>query len=59
MSFNDNGVVSNVERFGLEKGQVVTLSRRVTESKVKGIGFLRQLMGSIGRVNAGQVLGNN
>jgi len=59
VSFNDNGVVTNVERFGLEKGQVVTLSRRVTESKVKGIGFLRQLMGSIGRINAGQVLGDN
>ncbi|WP_051856297.1 outer membrane protein assembly factor BamE [Thioclava atlantica] len=59
VSFTNNGVVSNVERFGLEKGHVVPLSRRVTESNVKGIGFIRQLLGSIGRVSAGQVLGNN
>lgn len=58
ISFNDKGVVSNVERFGLEQGQVVTLSRRVTESNVKGISFIRQLLGSIGRVNAGQLLGS-
>ncbi|WP_420804617.1 outer membrane protein assembly factor BamE [Thioclava pacifica] len=59
ISFNDKGVVTNVERFGLEQGQVVTLSRRVTESNVKGISFIRQLLGSIGRVNAGQLLGGN
>ena len=59
ISFNDKGVVSNVERFGLAQGEVVPLSRRVTESNVKGIGFIRQLLGSIGRVNAGQILGDN
>lgn len=59
ISFTNKGVVSNVERFGMEKGEVVTLSRRVTESNVKGIGFIRQLMGSIGRVSAGQLLGKN
>ncbi|KPQ14077.1 MAG: hypothetical protein HLUCCO18_16175, partial [Rhodobacteraceae bacterium HLUCCO18] len=42
---------SNVERFGLEDGNVVALSRRVTDSNVQGIGFLRQLLGNLGRIN--------
>ncbi len=51
VSFDSRGVVSNVERFGLEDGNVVALSRRVTDSNVQGIGFLRQLMGNLGRIN--------
>lgn len=56
ISFDEAGVVQNVERFGLERGEVVVLSRRVTESNVKGVGFLRQLLGNLGNFNAGQVL---
>lgn len=51
ISFADNGVVQNVERFGLERGQVVPLSRRVTTSAVSDNSFLRQLLGNIGRFN--------
>jgi len=51
ISFDQQGVVSNVERFGLEDGNVVALSRRVTDSNVQGIGFLRQLLGNLGRIN--------
>lgn len=51
ISFNDKGVVENIERFGLEDGQVVVLERRVTDSNIKGVGFLRQLFGSFGRIN--------
>lgn len=56
VSFDDKGVVSNVERFGLDKGRVVVISRRVTESNIKGIGFLRQLMGNLGRISAGNLV---
>jgi outer membrane protein assembly factor BamE (lipoprotein component of BamABCDE complex) len=56
ISFDDKGVVENVERFGLEKGEVVVISRRVTDSNIKGVGFLRQLLGNIGNFNAGQFL---
>lgn len=56
ISFDDKGVVKNVERFGLEKGQVVVISRRVTESGVKGVGLVRQLLGNIGNFTAGQFL---
>jgi outer membrane protein assembly factor BamE (lipoprotein component of BamABCDE complex) len=46
ISFDDDGVVENVERFGLERGQVVVLERRVTDSNIDGISFLRQLFGN-------------
>ncbi len=58
ISFDGSDVVQNIERFGLEKGRPVTLSRRVTSSSVEGKGFLRQLMGNLGRFNAGQMLNN-
>ncbi|MEZ5746714.1 MAG: outer membrane protein assembly factor BamE [Paracoccaceae bacterium] len=58
ISFDDKGVVENVERFGLEDGQVIVLSRRVTSSSIKGMGFLRQLLGNIGNISAGQIFGN-
>lgn len=54
ISFTTADMVANVERFGLERGQVVVLSRRVTDSNIKGIGFIRQMMGNIGNILPGQ-----
>ncbi len=56
VTFTEEGVVENVERFGLEEGKVVALSRRVTDSNIKGIGFIRQLLGNIGNISAGDFL---
>lgn len=56
ISFNEAGIVTNIERFGLERGQVVVLSRRVTDSGVASLGLVRQLMGNVGRVQAGELL---
>lgn len=56
VSFAENGQVENIERFGLEDGQVVALSRRVTTSNTRGIGFLRQLFSNIGNFNGGDLL---
>ena len=56
ITFTEEGVVENVERFGLENGKVVALSRRVTQSNIKGIGFIRQLLGSLGKLNAKDLL---
>ena len=56
ITYTPEGVVENVERFGLEKGQVVALSRRVTKPNVKSAGFLRQLFGNLGRVNTENLL---
>jgi outer membrane protein assembly factor BamE (lipoprotein component of BamABCDE complex) len=56
ISFADSGVVENIERFGLEKGRIVPISRRVTESNIKSDGFLRQLFGNVGGLSTGQLV---
>ena len=52
ISFTPEGIVENIERFGLEKGRIVPLSRRVTTTNIKGKSVLSQIFGNIGRVNA-------
>ncbi len=59
ISFDAAGTVANVERFGLERGRVVPISRRVTETNVRGQGFLRQLFGNIGNFNPADFFGGN
>jgi len=56
ISFDDQGVVRNIERFGLEQGQVVALSRRVTDDGISDTSFLRQLFGALGNFDAGTLL---
>lgn len=56
ISFDDQGVVENVEYFGLERGEVVVISRRVTRSSVKGLGIVRQLLSNVGNFSAGQFI---
>lgn len=56
ITFDEAGVLQNIERFGLEDGRVVALSRRVTESGVTDTTFLRQLLGNIGRIGPEGVL---
>jgi hypothetical protein len=43
-----------VERYGIENGQVVLLSRRVTDANTAGVGFLQQLFGNLGRIDPAQ-----
>jgi len=56
ITFTDAGVVENVERFGLAEGRVVPLSRRVTDSNIRGVSFLTQLFSSFGQFRAGDFL---
>ncbi|WP_377506154.1 outer membrane protein assembly factor BamE [Octadecabacter sp. R77987] len=58
ITFDSAGVVENIERYGLQDGQVVALSRRVTQDNVRDTTFIRQLMGDIGRFDAGTFLGD-
>ena len=57
--FDEDEVVQAVERLGIEDGQVVALSRRVTDAPTAGIGFFQQLFGNIGNFNPGQFLAEN
>jgi len=56
ITYTEVGVVENIERFTLEDGRVVALSRRVTDSNVKGISFIRQLLGNFGNFDPSQLL---
>ncbi len=56
ISFSSNGRVRNIERFGLEDGEVIALNRRVTDDNIQGVSFLRQLFGNLGRVDAGSLI---
>lgn len=57
ITFSEGGTVDNIGRFGLEDGRVVEISRRVTETNIKGVGFIRQLFSNFGRIRAGDVIG--
>ncbi|MEM8979548.1 MAG: outer membrane protein assembly factor BamE [Pseudomonadota bacterium] len=59
ITFAADDSVKNIERFTLEDGQVVPLTRRVTNSSIESITFLRQLLGNIGNFNAGEFLDND
>jgi outer membrane protein assembly factor BamE (lipoprotein component of BamABCDE complex) len=52
ITFDSAGVVENIERYGLQDGQVVPLSRRITRSGDGDISFIRKLFGNIGGINA-------
>lgn len=55
ISFDESGTLRNIERFGLDQGNVVRLTRRVTDSSVVTGTFLRQVFGNIGAVDPNQV----
>ncbi|WP_260518882.1 outer membrane protein assembly factor BamE [Aliiroseovarius sp. M344] len=59
ITFNDKGVVENIERFGLQDGRIVVLERRVTDSNIQGVGFLKQLFGSFGRIDVAEQFRGN
>lgn len=58
VTFTENGIVDGVGRYGLEDGRVVALSRRVTESNVRGLTVMQQLFSNFGRLRADQLLNN-
>ena len=56
LSFGENQVLSNVERFGIEKGRLLVLEHRVTKLPWKERGILQKILASIGGFNAASVL---
>jgi len=56
VTFDKNDVVSNIERFSLKDGRIITLNRRVSTDAVKGPSILSQVIGNIGNVDLGQVI---
>lgn len=56
ISFNSRGVVSGIERYGLEDGRVVPLQRRVTDTGIEDKTLIRQLLGNLGRIGPGAIV---
>ena len=56
ITFDSAGRVANIERFGIERGRVVRLSARVTETVAADQGFLRALFRNLGQGDAGALL---
>ena len=54
VSFDERGVVRNVERYGLEHGRIVNLSDRTTETGGRELGVLEQLFGNLLNLDAAQ-----
>ncbi|MBF9036590.1 outer membrane protein assembly factor BamE [Rhodobacterales bacterium HKCCE2091] len=59
ISFDENGRVANVERFGLEDGQMVQLSRRVTGTGVGEVTILTQILRNFGRIDITNILSSD
>lgn len=59
INFRPDGVVSGIERYGLEDGNVVPLSRRVTQTGGGDISFIRKLFGNIGRLSTEDLFNQN
>lgn len=57
ITFDDEGVVQNIERFGLEDGQFVQLSRRVTGGGIGEVTILTQILRNFGRLDVGNIIG--
>ena len=57
VSFDASDRVRNVSRYTLEDGRVIVLDRRVTDDGIADVSFLGQLLGSLGRFDAGTILG--
>jgi len=55
ISFDTNGTVTNIERYGLEDGQAVPLTRRVTQTG-GNVSFIRQLLARLGSFSAADFL---
>ena len=55
ISFDESDTIRNIERFSLADGNIVPLTRRVTDSSVVSNGFLRQLLGNIGVIDPGEL----
>ena len=50
VTFDENGLVSDVAEYGLEDGRVVAIADRETPTRGRELTFLEQLLGNVGRL---------
>jgi len=54
--FDDQGVVQDVNRYGLEDGRVIDLKRDITVTHGQTLSALQQILGNFGNIDPSQVL---
>jgi outer membrane protein assembly factor BamE (lipoprotein component of BamABCDE complex) len=59
VAFDDTGLVTSVNRYGLEDGRIIDLVTRTTPTYGRELTVLQQLFGNIGTANPAQLLGGN
>jgi outer membrane protein assembly factor BamE (lipoprotein component of BamABCDE complex) len=57
IKFDDNGVVKEMKKLGLDDAQQVALSSNETPTAGKELGFFEQLFGNVGRFNGPASIG--
>lgn len=55
--FDEGGLVTQVNRYGLEDGKIVDLVTATTPTYGRELTVMQQLFGNIGRINASDALG--
>ena len=55
VNFNQDGVVRDIQRYGLQDGKIVNLTTRTTETGGRQLGVLEQLFGNLLNLDAEQL----
>jgi outer membrane protein assembly factor BamE (lipoprotein component of BamABCDE complex) len=55
VSFTPGGVVSDIQRYGLQDGHIINLETRTTETGGRQLGVLEQLFGNLLNLDASQL----
>jgi outer membrane protein assembly factor BamE (lipoprotein component of BamABCDE complex) len=55
VTFDANGIVRGIDRYGIEDGRVINLTTRTTETGGRQMGVLEQLFGNILNIDASQM----
>lgn len=55
--FDESGLVTEVNRYGLEDGRIVDLVTNTTPTYGRELSVLQQIFGNVGKFDAGQILG--
>lgn len=57
LQFDQADTLRDIARYTREDGVIIALDRRVTDDGIADVSILGQLLGSFGRIDAGQLLG--
>ena len=57
ITFDSRDVVANIERFGQADGEIIALSRRVTDTGPRGMTVLQSIFGVLGRFSPAMITG--